>query len=407
MDFIPILSTLRRHKIAASLIVLQIALTCAIVCNAVFLIGERLRRMDRASGLAEDEVVRIQITGIGTDSDGAALTAADLAALRALPNVKAAALTDMVPFGGSSWNTSVSTIADDPHPPINVATYAGSDDLIKTFGVTIASGRDFTPDEFVDFEALRTAKAGSTPVIITRAVAERLYPGKNAVGQAIYAWGKDPQRIVGVIDVLARPNDFVAGPEQVGYAVVFPVKMKYTEAGNYLLRAEPGHQAEVLAAAATALEKVSPNRIILDKQTFGEIRHDFFKADRAMAWLLVGVCIALLVITALGIVGLASFWVQQRTRQIGIRRALGASRGQILRYFQTENFILATLGIILGMILAYAINLWLMDAYKVPRLPAEFLPFGATLLWVLGQIAVLGPAMRAAAVPPAVATRTV
>jgi putative ABC transport system permease protein len=119
------------------------------------------------------------------------------------------------------------------------------------------------------------------------------------------------------------------------------------------------------------------------------------------------VCVALLVITALGIVGLASFWVQQRTRQIGIRRALGASRGQILRYFQTENFILATLGIVLGMILAYAINVWLMDAYKVPRLPAEFLPFGAILLWGLGQIAVLGPAMRAAAVPPAVATRTV
>jgi len=115
--------------------------------------------------------------------------------------------------------------------------------------------------------------------------------------------------------------------------------------------------------------------------------------------------VALLVVTALGIVGLASFWVQQRSKQIGIRRALGATRGQILRYFQTENFLLATLGIVLGMLAAYAINLALMNMYELPRMPLLYLPLGAALLWLLGQIAVFGPARRAAAVPPAVATR--
>ncbi len=126
-----------------------------------------------------------------------------------------------------------------------------------------------------------------------------------------------------------------------------------------------------------------------------------------MAYLLAGVSVALLVITALGVVGLASFWVQQRTRQIGVRRALGATRGDILRYFQLENFILATAGIALGMALAYAINLWLMHSYQVARLPAGYLPVGAVLLWMLGQLAVLGPALRAAMIPPAIATRTV
>jgi putative ABC transport system permease protein len=114
----------------------------------------------------------------------------------------------------------------------------------------------------------------------------------------------------------------------------------------------------------------------------------------------------LLIVTALGIVGLASFWVQQRTKQIGIRRALGATRGQILRYFQTENFLLASTGIVLGMLLAYAINQWLMGKYELPRLPLYYLPFGAVTLWLLGQIAVFAPARRAAAVPPAVATRS-
>jgi putative ABC transport system permease protein len=184
--------------------------------------------------------------------------------------------------------------------------------------------------------------------------------------------------------------------------------MDYTKGGNeYVLRVPPDRRAETIDAAVAALERVNPNRIVLEKQTFTELRRKSFEQDRAMAWLLTGVCIALLIVTALGIVGLASFWVQQRTRQIGIRRALGATRGQILRYFQTENFILATLGIILGMALAYGINVWLMDKYHVARLPAVFLPLGAIVLWLLGQLAVLGPALRASAVPPAVATRTV
>jgi putative ABC transport system permease protein len=126
-----------------------------------------------------------------------------------------------------------------------------------------------------------------------------------------------------------------------------------------------------------------------------------------MAGMLVGVITALLLVTALGIVGLASFWVAQRRRQIGIRRALGATRADILHYFQTENFLIVGGGIALGMLLAYASNLLLMQYYELPRLPLSYLPIGALALWVLGQLAVLGPALRAAAVPPVVATRSV
>ena len=174
-----------------------------------------------------------------------------------------------------------------------------------------------------------------------------------------------------------------------------------------MLRVAPPRRAELLAAAASALEQRRPSRIILDQETLEELRARYYRADRAMAWLLVSVCAALLVVTALGIVGLASFWVQQRTRQIGIRRALGATRGQIIRYFQAENLLLATLGIALGMLLAYGINLLLMERYELARLPAQYLPVGALSLWLLGQLAVLGPALRAASVPPVVATRTV
>jgi putative ABC transport system permease protein len=119
------------------------------------------------------------------------------------------------------------------------------------------------------------------------------------------------------------------------------------------------------------------------------------------------VIVALLLVTGLGIVGLASFWVAQRRRTIGVRRALGATRADILHYFQTENLLLATIGIVLGMLLAYGINLLLMRHYELPRMPWMYFPVGAIALWLIGQIAVLGPALRASHVPPVVATRTV
>ena len=126
-----------------------------------------------------------------------------------------------------------------------------------------------------------------------------------------------------------------------------------------------------------------------------------------MVWLLGVVSVVLLAVTAFGIVGLASFWVQQRTKQIGVRRALGATRGDILRYFQGENFLIVTGGIVLGMLLAFAINQALMSRYELPRLPWQVLPIGALVLWLLGQLAVLWPALRAASIPPATATRSV
>ncbi len=405
MHFLPILSTLRRHKTAATLIILEIAFTCAIVCNTVFVIRERLARMEQPSGVAESELLDVRVAGIGTKTDPYALTEQDLAALRAIPGVKGVAVMNQVPFGNSSWNSDVSPRPKDPNS-VSATMYIGSAGMLDVLGTQLVAGRGFLPGELVEMETVEKKIDSVGSVIITRDLANKLFPGKNALGQSLYIIGEYPQTVVGIVDRLARPNDF-GKPDEGGFAMIMPIKVPYTEAGHYVVRVDPSQMAEVKAAVEKTLTQVDPVRIVLRKLAFGEVRADYFKQDRSMAYLLVGVSLALLIITALGVVGLASFWVQQRTRQIGIRRALGATRGDILRYFQVENFILATAGIVLGMVLAYGINLWLMRAYQVPRLPGEFLPIGAALLWLLGQLAVLGPAMRAATIPPAIATRTV
>jgi putative ABC transport system permease protein len=406
MHILPILHTLRRHRTAASLIVLEIALTCAIVCNAVFVIRERLGRMDRPSGLVEDELIRLQVASIGVNDDAAAITLQDFAAIRALPGVKAVATSNMIPFGNSSWNSDASPIKDDPNG-VNTAMYMGSPELLETFGVRLIAGRDFTPDEYVELKAAQQNKAKIGSTIITKGVADRFWPGDNAVGKKLYVWGDDPQTVVGVVERIARPNEAGDGASYGEMAMFMPVDTPFNVGGNYLIRIDPTYRDSLLAAIESTMTRVHANRIFLEKQTFAEVRTKYFRKDRSMAYLLVGVSVALLIITALGVIGLASFWVQQRTRQIGVRRALGATKRDIVHYFQLENFILATIGIVLGMVLAYGINLWLMDTYGVARLPAEFLPVGALLLWLLGQVAVLGPALRAAGIPPAIATRSV
>jgi putative ABC transport system permease protein len=409
MELRPILSTLRRHKTAASLIVLEIALSCAIICNALFLISERLDAINRISGFDETHIVRVQAGGIGTDDNAAALTQTDLAALRALPGVKGATVTNQVPFNNSSWNSSVNLTKEQTHQNLNATVYMGDTQFVGTMGLKIVAGRDFTPEDIVTWEDMDKPNSKVQPhaAILTRATAEKLWPGENPIGKQYYSWGDEPTRVVGIVEHMVRPNNN-GGFGEFEYAQLLPVRVPYTVGGNYVIRIdEPAQRQAILDAAEKTLLGNANNRLVTEKQTMEEMRSDFFRGDRAMAWMLSAVIVALLIVTALGIVGLASFWVQQRTRQIGVRRALGATKVQILRYFQTENFLLATLGIVLGMVLAFGINQMLMGRYELPRLPILYLPIGAVVLWLLGQVSVFGPARRAAAVPPAVATRSV
>jgi len=286
-----------------------------------------------------------------------------------------------------------------------VAAYNVGENWLQATRVRLVAGRDFLADEYQDRSAFERREQQSLPaVIINLALADKLFPGQSALGQAVYAFGAEPSRVVGVVERLTSPRP--GGDGSINkYSVVMPLRPDFNR-GAYLIRtADPAQRGPVLKAALQALEQIDPKRLVRKKATLEDLRETYYRQDRSMAWLLAGVCLALLVVTAFGIVGLASFWVQQRTRMIGTRRALGASRGQILRYFQTENFLLTGIGIVLGMVGAYGTSLLLMNNYELPGLPFSYLPVGAIALWTLGQVAVLAPARRAAALAPVAALR--
>ena len=404
MQIQPILAALKKHRLATTLIALEIALACAVLCNACFIISQRITAMHIDSGVDEAALATVQLTGYDS-AQAADVDARALAALRAVPGVESVSLLNSIPFGSRRGTAGITTDAAGKHFGGVIEFYVGGPGSLRALGAKVIAGRAPQADDFHAFTGFMPDQGS---VQITQALAEHLWPGADPLGKEFWML-KSHFRVVGVLKNLVRPDPTGWSAERRQWAVFLPAQPGPYLTGSYLLRASPGDLPRVLRDALASLAKAVPE-VVIDREashTLTDLRRDVFRNDRAMAGMLVGVITAMLLVTALGIVGLASFWVAQRRRQIGVRRAIGATRRDILHYFQTENFLIVTGGIVLGMALAFALNLTLMKFYELPRLPFYYLPLGAVALWALGQLAVLGPALRAAAVPPVVATRSV
>jgi putative ABC transport system permease protein len=399
----PVLAALRKHRIATIVIALEIALACAVLCNACFLIAGRVQAMHVQSGVDEHVLGTIKLEGFEPEQAND-LNARVVAGLRAIPGVQSVSSVGAVPFGEPGVIAGVHLDAAEQQFGGVVDFYVAGPGAAKAMGLRLLTGRMPAPDEYMPVAQIVPNEA---PIVITRVLAEHFWPGQDPLDKTI--WSMDTHfRVIGVVDHLTIPQPGAGEEKDADWSILVPAMPGPQFAGKYLLRASPEDLPRVMRDARMALLKIAPDAVLdlAQSRTVDELREAFFLNDRVMTGLLIAVIVALLGTTALGIVGLASFWVAQRRRQIGVRRALGATRGDILRYFQIENFLIVTFGIALGMILAYAINMALMSFYELPRLPIWYLPVGALMLWVLGQLAVLAPAMRAAAVPPVAAIRS-
>lgn len=411
MEIRPIISALMRSKVALILIGLQIALTLAIVCNALFIINQRIETMNRPSGMNESDTFTIGSNGFGDGFSTKNTFVEDLALIRSLPGVRDATPINSLPMTNGGWSEGVFMAPSQKVSTTITAIYFMDEHGIDTFGVRLIAGRNFKPEE------IKVRDRGSVDwppgVIITKALADKLYPGQDAVGKQLYLdYEKPPQTILGIVDRLIAPwpegFSFNGDHSVVENSVLVPQMTAYGNSTRYLIRTEPGRRDELMKTVEAKLIESNHGRIVRGLKSVEKVRSECYANDRAMMIILGTVIFCLLTITALGIVGMASFWVTQRTKQIGTRRALGATRASILRYFLTENFLITTGGLLLGAFLTYAVSLWLMaHEQEAKLLPWHYVPAGFVCLWMLGQIAVLGPATRAARVPPAVATRSV
>jgi putative ABC transport system permease protein len=403
-DIGPIFRSLLRNKLGVILIALQIALTLAIVTNAAFIIRERSADIARPSGLDEANTAMFITNLFDSNVDQQQLYRDDLEAIRALPGVLAAAPTQSMPISGSGWGEG---LYSDPemqsNDSINFGKFMVDEHGLDAFGLELLAGRNFTRDDMIvrSFETMEIARV----LIVSQALADKLFPDGDALGKTVWVEpnGQQPMEIIGIYDHMqnAWPTS-----ENVNRTALTPELSLFGGQMMYVVRAEPGQLEKVMQATEEYLSK-SRSRIVEIVRSYPEQKNRTYSRDIAMVKLLTGVIIVLTGVTGLGIVGLAWFSVTQRRKQIGTRRALGANRFDIVRYFMIENWLITSAGLAVGVVGSIGLNWFLDTQYSVGRVPLWYLPIGMVALWLLGQLAVLLPARRAANIPPALATRSV
>jgi putative ABC transport system permease protein len=384
MELGPIWRAMLRNKGGFVLIAVQIAVTMTIMVNAVAIIQERSGDMARPSGIDEASTFALASVSFVPDVDKKRLIDEDLALIRSVPGVRSATSSNSYPLRQGGWSEGLTLEPGPGSMDSSSAIYFVDEHGLETFGLNLVDGENFAPNQ-VDW-VRRELNEWPPVAIVTEALAEDLFPDHEGsyLGKTFYVNDDNPVNIIGVVERLQAPWPNWSGIER---SMLVPQR-RDSEFVRYVIRTEP-------------------DRIIRHVTTMDDVRRMAYLGEAAMIKMLTFVVSLLTIITGLGIVGLASFNVSRRTRQIGIRRALGATRVAVMRHFMVENFLVSTVGVVAGAVLAVALNMFMVEAFALEPLAWYVIPAAMLVLWVVGQVAVAGPARRASRVTPAIATRSI
>ena len=396
----PIFNAMMRNKSSVMLIIIQIALTVAIVSNAAFIITERIQHMQRDTGLPEEQLIGFNMFFFDKNVDITDQLALDAIKLRELPGVINATAVNQIPLSGSGDSWSFRDQFENEGAKEGGATvFHGDERVLETLGANLVRGRNFTKDEIL-FE--RDGIRMPSTIIITQALADYYFPGEEALGKTLYNMDSALQ-IIGIIDRMQGPW---LDSAMVDRSAILPMVTTPTFK-RFLIRAESDAVDGIMTEIESTLLALENRRVIQMPETLVQMKADSYKADRLMVSMLVVIITVLIFITTLGIAGMAVFNVNRRRKQIGTRRALGASKASILSYFMTESAIFSGIGIAIGVIFALVLNNFLMDYMSSSALSLSYIVGTIVGVIAISQIAVFIPARRAAAISPAIATRSI
>jgi predicted permease len=386
---------LRRAFIGA-----QIALSVVLLVAA----GLFLRSLQRAASIdagfdpAGVDIVAFDLSLDGYDEDrGLAFVDELLTRMRERPGVRAAALSIDLPLDlGSHGEPVYPENADGT----STAQYMGtshnmvSEDYFETLSIPILRGRTFAA----------TDRAGSTPVVVvSRMFAEQAWPGTDAIGRRVRA--QPDGEWLTVIGVVADVRNQVLS-EEPEPLIYYPMRQRYAPAALLLVRADPARDRMADAMVAT-IRGIDPALSLDLPQSLEAYTAIGLLPQRIGAAITSGLGVLALLLSAIGVYGVIAYMVAQRTREIGVRMALGARRGDIARLVVRGGFRLALPGLVMGLLLAFALSRLLRGFILgvAPADPVTFLLMPAALLVAI-LAASLGPARRASGIEPLKALRS-
>lgn len=400
LDLIPIMKSLWRNKTGPLLIILQLSLTIAVVSTALFVVSERIAKIERPSGLVEKELFKLWMRKNSPDVDMEQIVERDMEIIRATPGVIDATPISSLPLSGGGSSSSLYINPDNKLADFPTAIYEMTDHGLPTLGLTLIEGRNFNANEVNFFAQENTPE--QIVVIITRDLAEKMFPNESSVGKTVYM-GNTQLTIIGVVERLMAPwpdSDFATS------ATILPEIMK-DNAINYLVRTNSEQRDEIMHALVEKLRAIDSTRLIADEKSVQQIKRKTYTSDYAMIKILSFVIFLLTFVNALGIFGLTTFWVTQRRKHIGIRRALGSTKAGVMRYFMLENASLVLFSAIIGSTIAYVNSSYMARTQGMELLRVEYLLITIVFLLVVTLLAAYSPIRKAAQISPVEAVSNV
>jgi putative ABC transport system permease protein len=403
MEIGPIFRAMARNRTKVALLVLEVAVTTAIVLNCIALILDQRARIGRDSGIDEANLIQVAIRPWGADyaddAFRAELVRRDVAALDAVPGVASASAIRPTPLQGGGSSSHFKPLGAPDSARVRAPVYTAEPTVLATLGLELVEGRGLEETDVPVQDGPQILNC-----LVTRDLADALWPGESPIGKLIDSGSAEyPDVVVGVVARMVTP--YGGGPME-SRILIYPGRPSAESQMNYLVRAEPGERERVLAALdETLLAQQSERQVTV--RTLEQVKAGGYSLNLFLSKVLAVLMLLLLAVTALGIYGTTSFSVTQRTKQIGTRRALGAGRGAVLRYFLVENSLIAAMGIALGLVAAFALNVMLVTQFDGGKLSPLLTLAGVLLIWGVGVAATVVPARRASKLSPALATRTI
>jgi predicted permease len=400
-----------RKRIQGALIVAQVAVSVMLLVGAGLLLASFFRLQRVETGYRSDGVLSAQIYGNFSRYPNATtqrkLYLPVLERLQAQAGVSAAAITNAVPLGGGAPGTTrfdiEGRVVDDPERRPTADVRVATPQYFATIGVPVVSGRVFT--DLDSEESMRVA-------IINKAMT-KYWDGTDPVGSKI-ALPLPPvrgnpnaatQEWYTIVGIVSDVRQFGLTQESVAQVYVPLTQTPFGLAGQILVRTA-GDPASFGNVLRTTVHSVDPNQPVENVQTLDDLRSEALAAPRLTATLL-GVFAALaLLVTLAGIGGVIATSVQQRTKEFGLRMALGARRDSVLVMVVRQGLTLVLIGLAIGVVGALAAGR-VLSSYLYQTAPTDPLIFaGVAIVFVLaGVIACLIPARRATTVDPLIALR--
>jgi putative ABC transport system permease protein len=393
-------SSVRQQRFRSALVVVEIALSLVLLVGAGLLLRGFLRLSATPSGLVAENVLTAHMAVPAAQLEGATarIFRPVVEKVRALPGVRSAALISMLPIQEAWTNGSYQVVGRPPLPPQQqpLAEWrAASPGFFSTLGIPVLRGRDFDSTD---------GGPGVRRVIINEALARKEFPGENPLGRQLLL-EEAPHTIVGLVGSVRQAGlDHEPLPE-----VYFPYTREGIEVylSDSILVIRTAVPPEGLTAEVRgAVRQVDPGLSLYNVQTMEEVVSRSL-ADRRLQLLLLAAFAGIaLLLAAAGLYGVISYLVAQRTREIGVRLALGAQRREVVGMVMRQGAGLAAAGIALGLVGGLALTRVLGSLlYGVSaRDPLTFVTIPA-LLAAVALAATWMPARRAARVDPMLAIR--